>query len=223
MNARKCNYCASEIASQAILCPVCRNYQAAWRNNLLFAAGLTGFVALVGSAFIFTAHQIVDIYKQAVWKDNLNVLEFRAGRMPHLRIVLSNGGDGPVFASAVVVTWQGGNYAMPLNKLVPVNGIETIDNPEVPNATPRPFITNYTGGATAAMFKKSDMFSNEEKQCIVAMVFDTKNYDLERMKEYYAKSDGRLALGDVGASIVFFQCPQWGENPKGCSGGGRLY
>src|SRR5215471_18667703 len=109
MTTKLCKYCASEIPVQAAQCSVCKNYQKAWRNNLLFVAGLAGFISLIAGAFSFSANQVAQLYKSLFWRDHLNVLEFQTGKSPEFRIVLSNSGDGPVFASSITVYWQRGS------------------------------------------------------------------------------------------------------------------
>lgn len=128
MATKPCRYCASEIPSKAVLCHVCKSYQATWRNNLLFAAGAAGFITLIAGALSFTVHQIAETYKQVLWRDKINVLELSTGPSPHLRVVLSNGGDGPVFASQVVVYWRSGSYRYPIDRTVGLNSIEIVDN-----------------------------------------------------------------------------------------------
>ena len=208
MATKPCRYCASEIPSKAVLCHVCKSYQATWRNNLLFAAGAAGFITLIAGALSFTVHQIAETYKQVLWRDKINVLELSTGPSPHLRVVLSNGGDGPVFASQVVVYWRSGSYRYPIDRTVGLNSIEIVDNlqpgdPKSPLAKYDSYVGNSTGTPSAQVIAKAEI-SSRMQACFLPTIFDESNNDLSRMKEHYAAGSSMLATERAEARILFF-------------------
>jgi len=154
---KPCVHCGSEIPSGARLCPVCRSYQAAWRNSLTYAAGLTGFVTLMVSAIAFIVQQAGQIYKQQHWRDEVSIIDFYLGfddEAPYT-LVLANTGDGPVFASKATVYWRGDRYGSGLERIIPVNGIEAIHPRGVRNAPAKPgevgIVANQSGTPSTTM------------------------------------------------------------------------
>jgi hypothetical protein len=208
MDTKLCRYCASEIAAQAIQCPVCKNYQSAWRNNLLFSAGIAGFVTLAASAIGFTLHQIAETSKQVLWREELNVLELETGPTPYLRTVLSNSGDGPVLATEIIVYWRDGSYRYPLDRIVAVNSIEIVNNIS-PTTPPMSNYDSYVGNDTGLPSPKTleiaDIaISGREPGCLLASMFDADNANLQRMKKFYESGKSKLLLGKAEAKLFFF-------------------
>lgn len=210
MSTKPCKYCASEIPTQATLCPTCRSYQSTWRNVLLYAAGLTGFATLVASAVAFTAHEATETYKKMFWNDKLNVLELQTGPPPYLRVIMSNDGDGPVFASGLDIYWQGSSASFPIDRVVSVNTIEILDNLQV--ASPDSAIKRYgdyqgyfgndTGLPSAEVLSKSGIFG--PAKCFFVPLFDSKNAELARMRDHYSKTGLKFVTGPATATLWFF-------------------
>src|SRR5712692_9363005 len=169
MATKQCRYCASDIPIQAIQCSVCKNYQSAWRNNLLFMAGLTGFITLVAGALSFSVNQASQLYKGLFWRDNLQIVEFETRTYPDFRVVLSNGGDGPVWASKIILYWPGGSHPFAIDRLVAVNGVETVDrgSKDYDSSKYAGFLGNTTGVASAAVLDSAHILPGDE-HCFLA-------------------------------------------------------
>lgn len=207
MNTKVCSYCGSNIAAQAILCPTCKSYQSAWRNSLLFIAGLTGFITILAGVATYVFHEATDLYKQ-LFRQELNVLELETEQTPFLKITMQNNGVGPVYASELVVSWRGGSYRYPIGKVVALNSIETIDN--LPND---PFLGKFTW-----LHNKSGVVSDDilhdavimgdhfdsKTTCILVGIFDKNNADLLRMSDFMSEHGEAFTRDDGNVSINYF-------------------
>src|SRR5262249_27870497 len=126
ITTRKCRYCATEIPIQATICATCKYHQSGWRNSLLFLAGLTGFITLTAGVLTFSANQMTRLYMMLSWRDTLKLFAL-SNPACEQHVLLSNTGDGPVFASFLSVHWRGGNHGFPLERLVAPNSIELVN------------------------------------------------------------------------------------------------
>lgn len=102
-DTKSCSYCGSEIPIRATVCPVCKYQQTRWRNNLLFVAGLAGLITLFVSGLAFTVDRLSLAYKNLVWQDRINVLQFHAVAQ-QFNYVIANSGDGPIFVSEIEIS-----------------------------------------------------------------------------------------------------------------------
>jgi hypothetical protein len=187
MTTKKCKYCASDIPIQAIQCSVCKNYQVAWRNNLLFAAGVAGFITLIASAITFTIHEATGIYKGLFWHDDLKVLELIDLGAGSMKLILSNRGDGPVFADEIVVySPAGGFFDRRIDRLIPANAVELIETKSPRIGTEQlHFVANTTGWPTGAMIESITAFT---RHCFLPLAYDVHNSYLKRMQDHYDKT-----------------------------------
>ena len=74
----KCRYCRKDIAAGTILCPVCRSYQARWRNWLPYIGGCVAFIALIGSLSGYLVTVWSDLYSKHLAGDGVRVLSFKS-------------------------------------------------------------------------------------------------------------------------------------------------
>jgi hypothetical protein len=220
---KKCKYCASDIPIQAIQCSVCKNYQNKFRNNLLFVGGLSGFIALFGSALSFSANQVAQLYKRVSWRDNLTLLELQAESSPlpnspnsqeiRHRVIVSNDGDGPVFAHSINVDPPSATLAFPLthlsrfgfslNRLVNVNSIVLFDNTsEIENKTSNfAFVTNKTGKLPDNLLH-SDIPRSQET-CFYLTVFNINHSGLKGLDALFRRMEQRLVTYDVPVTFSY--------------------
>ena len=89
---KPCAYCGSAISKRASICPVCKSYQSAFRNVLLYLAGVAGLIGLVGSAFAFIVSDIPNMSKALAWKDQVKVWDFHGQFRPDFEAAISNMG-----------------------------------------------------------------------------------------------------------------------------------
>src|SRR5262249_1257195 len=119
-----------------------------------------------------------------------------------------------ILASELVAYWQNGSYKWPLDKLISVNSIETIDNriPHDPNSPPskykKSWVGNSTGTPSVGMLNNAEMMGSfgddDNGKCFLASMIDVNNADLSRMKDHYERSNRRFVLGSAEASVFFF-------------------
>src|SRR5262249_53259703 len=153
-----------------------------------------GFLTLFATGLAFLTNQTLDIYRQVTWRDKINLLELAMSYdSGDFTTVLSNTGSGPIFASKIIIYWRGGSISQPLNRIIRVNEIETIEkdskNIKDKHAPRQTVITNFTGVASAQVI---DAIANrgDKKSCIEAVLYDATNAVLDQMSSYY-ESDGR--------------------------------
>jgi hypothetical protein len=209
MNTKSCRYCGSEIAARASLCPVCKNYQSALRNNLVFFAGLTGFFTLLATGLVLIPHLTLSTYRLVMWRDSLDFLEISKGIEPsYLTAVLSNSGYGPVFASTVEIYWRGGNTSHALNRIVRVNEIEVIREGDPVERKPFDlgFVSNQTGKPSKETLEATDIANlhQVERACVRVIFMDTTNAHLDRMRPWYETRGRKLVLDPAEGKLFFF-------------------
>jgi hypothetical protein len=135
---RKCALCDSGIGAQALLCPVCKNYQSsnrcqscgspippdaatcyvcksnqkAWKNWVVYIGGIAAFLAVLSSGIVYFSSNLTEAIRTFTWKDEVKIGYFtNAGTT-----LFSNVGDGDVFLSDIDVYWgtKGNSHNFPL-------------------------------------------------------------------------------------------------------------
>jgi len=168
-------------------------------------AGLTGFITLVAGALSFSVNQASQLYKGLFWRDNLQIVEFETRTYPDFRVVLSNGGDGPVWASKIILYWPGGSHPFAIDRLVAVNGVETVDrgSKDYDSSKYAGFLGNTTGVASAAVLDSAHILPGDE-HCFLAIAYDVGNADLLRMIGHYALDNSILVRAKAEARLIYF-------------------
>jgi hypothetical protein len=102
-NTKPCAYCGSTISAKAVLCPVCKSYQSAWKTNVVYIAGIVGLITLIGSAITYIISALPNIHKILFWHDEIKAWKFSTFYDANFTSVVSNIGDGPVILSQIEV------------------------------------------------------------------------------------------------------------------------
>jgi len=207
---KKCTYCRTDIEDGALLCQECKSHQQPWRNNMFFGAGVAGFLTLIASGLSFVGNQVYHAYQQVFWTDDANVLELETGSSPYLKVTLANGGDGPVFASQLVIYWEGGSLPFPLYRTLAaaeVAQLNTLASADAVSAMNKfvDYVANSTGVPSAKLLAQASIPSSARPQpCFLMSVFDENSSDLSRMKKFYVEAGRKMVTGNATARLIFF-------------------
>jgi|GEM_PF-2111499 len=189
IDRRPCKYCGSEIPASASICPVCKYHQASWRNTIIFLAGLTGFIAILGSALTFIVDRSVVLYKNIVWKDEVNLLYLRTGLFPKFAVTLSNGGDGPIFLADITIYWREHNVQYNMNRALLPNEVTSIGDGNLDTLSQKYdyYVSSTDGVPTDEVVKNSDLAEESEidSACFLRSFFNENNSDVERMNTHF--------------------------------------
>lgn len=111
-----CVMCKSQIAAGAVICPICKNYQSAWKRKLHYCATMAGIVTVVISLLTYVASTWPEIRKSLLWRDAVEITAFASKNS----IVLHNSGDGRVFVSHLSLRSEalGHSSAIFINKTI---------------------------------------------------------------------------------------------------------
>jgi hypothetical protein len=90
-----CVMCKSQILVGATICPICKNYQSAWRRKLHYFATRAGIITVVISLLTYVASTWPEIRRTLFWRDAVEITALDSKNI----IVLHNSGDGRVFVS----------------------------------------------------------------------------------------------------------------------------
>ena len=90
-----CVMCKSEIDAGATICPICKNYQSAWKRKLHYCATMAGIITVVIALLTYVASTWPGIRKTFFWRDGVEISALDS----KTSIVLHNSGDGRVFVS----------------------------------------------------------------------------------------------------------------------------
>jgi hypothetical protein len=128
-----CVYCRSSIEYGATICPVCKSYQAPWRNWLTYFGGLAAFIALIASAITFVYVNVVEIIYRNLNRDKLSVLSLAYPgyfTTPDGNILVSNHGDNDLFLSDLVIVFKNqngiGNFQIPIGINLKQNSVANV-------------------------------------------------------------------------------------------------
>jgi hypothetical protein len=93
----RCVVCKSQLIAGAQLCPVCKCYQARWKNTLYQYGAIGGFLTIAISLLTYVATALPQIRKTLFWKDSISVTAYNS----ESRLVIENSGDGELFVSHI--------------------------------------------------------------------------------------------------------------------------
>jgi hypothetical protein len=213
--SKQCRYCASEIPIRAAVCATCKYHQSAWRNNLLFVGGLAGFITLIATAIAFLFSQTTQAYKNFFRREDVRVLSLEAGPPPALRTALVNGGDDPVFATAIVVYVRTGSFNLPVNRLINTNEIVTVDAVDSvaglkdlrDNNVKFHFLANKSGFPSEKIIQNT-VFKVTTPQdvlsCLFPVVLDENNATITSVNQYYEQNYGTKLIILRSHAAIFY-------------------
>jgi hypothetical protein len=92
-----CVMCKSQILEGATICPICKNYQSAWKRNLHYCATIAGIITVAISLLTYVASTWPEIRKTLCWRDAVEISALDSKN----NIVLHNSGDGRVYVSHI--------------------------------------------------------------------------------------------------------------------------
>jgi hypothetical protein len=126
-DSRKCALCESEISANALLCPVCKNYQNSdrcrscgssippnsricyvcksnqreWKNWVVYIGGIAAFLTVISSGIVYFSSNLMEAIRAFTWKDEVKIGYFYSTGTT----LFSNVGDGDVFLSDIDIHW----------------------------------------------------------------------------------------------------------------------
>ncbi|WP_447751841.1 hypothetical protein [Pseudomonas nicosulfuronedens] len=120
-----CVACCSELKPTASICPTCKTYQSRWRGWVSYAASVTGFLALLGSALAFIYSTASEPIKTAIFGDRVYVSYLHYPGT----LVLVNSGYQDVFVTNLNFYWAEGaaNEEVRINKAIPKRGFVNVN------------------------------------------------------------------------------------------------
>lgn len=121
---------------------------------------------------------------------------------------MQNSGTGPIYVSNLSVNWRGELTTFPLDKVVDINVIETVNNfPKDPLLDKFQWIQNKSGTPSPDVFGEAEMLGQQfdsRSSCVLASVFNKNNADLRRMSDYIGRGSTKFTLADAEVSINYF-------------------
>jgi hypothetical protein len=96
----RCIACAEPLHGGATVCPRCRQFQAPWKNCLLYWSGVVGLISLTFTLFAYLGTSACERFAP----DSIDVVEFESGRS----VVLANAGTRDVLVHGITVRPAGG-------------------------------------------------------------------------------------------------------------------
>jgi hypothetical protein len=118
------------------------------------------------------------------------------------RVLLSNGGDGPVFATDIMIHSKLGFFNRRVNRLISANTVEIVESKTPIESMKLPYIVNNTGWASLAMIES---ITSLTQGCVLPLVFDANNSGLKAVQEHYrTHSTQQLAVHSVKGTLRYF-------------------
>jgi hypothetical protein len=151
---------------------------------------------------------VVAGYKNLFWKDEVSVLYFRTGLIPQFITILSNAGDGPIFASDIIVYWRGGNVPYPIHRTITANEFLTINT----NFDDASLFTKYDGYlSNKSGIPSNDLIENanltgqdtKDPACFMPVFFNEDNTDIQRMNTRYRLDDTKIISEAAEAHLTY--------------------
>jgi RNA polymerase subunit RPABC4/transcription elongation factor Spt4 len=209
-----CKFCRSEIEYGAAICPICRSYQAGWKNMyIVFLGGLSG-LAILASAITYT---YINIVKPYTMTDGIRVVYMEypgpKGVDPNGDALISNFGEGDIFISDVVFEYNflngvPGDYDVPLNYDLKKGATSNVslklrEFAMFVNTMNRDFglvVANKSGKISEKLF--AEAFSYNSQKCVSVRFVTTTHPQFTRMSHYYnAALSKELAVMPIRAHI----------------------
>src|SRR5262245_51763386 len=205
-DTKSCSYCGSETPIRATVCPVCKYHQTRWRNNALFVAGLAGLLTFFVSGLAFTVDRLSLAYKNLVWQDRANVLNFYLAA-DQWDFVIANRGDGPIFVSDIVISSADTRLSAANRQLLPI--AKPLDQnaflvDQTGKSPPGSFVFNESGALSPEMSKditgKLDEYGT--KFCYLLVYYSESNPGMAMVKQFGSERRRKIvslhAVGHVG-------------------------
>jgi hypothetical protein len=102
-----CRYCGSPIPSGSSICYVCKSNQKGWKNWLVYVGGIAAFITLLSSGIVYFSANAVEAMRFLTWKDEVKIGFFNSAGTT----LFSNSGDGDIYIADVDVFWGEGTNA----------------------------------------------------------------------------------------------------------------
>lgn len=204
---KRCVHCASVIALGASVCPICKLYQARYRNWLVFGATGAGFITLLASGILFSIDKIIYIYNEWNWSTKVYVEYFHSFTHNHHAITLLNSGSGPVLVREITIYYGPAyNSHFPINKTIAKGDFLSIpvsDKPSEYRGLTR-YARNKDGNPSKEMFEGGTADWEYGKQCYAIFFIDAESEDINRMDRAYAAEHNKLITTKVDARVIYF-------------------
>lgn len=107
-----CVACKHEIPPFASVCPICKSYQAKWKNHLQYIAGITTLVVLILSGSVWLVAKVQGIF---FYREDVRLVKCNTRNSA----VIVNKSDGEVFLSQLLLWMRGrtSNWVAPGMKI----------------------------------------------------------------------------------------------------------
>jgi predicted nucleic acid-binding Zn ribbon protein len=205
---KTCIYCGSEIPAHAKICSVCKYDQRRWRNNLIFLGGLGGLLTIIISALTFTLDRATQTYKNLVWQDRINLIDFRwIDWSPH--IVFANNGDGPIFISDILLQTKRRDRAIrKINRLVTPNEIIVVEpkgEELIWKQNPR-WVGNESGIPSHEILDDSDHFKHDgfgNRFCFTRGYFNEDSSAVAMVRQHYGESGIKIVSENAALYVSY--------------------
>jgi hypothetical protein len=197
-DAAECTSCRSPIRTGASICPVCKAHQARWRNTTTYLAGITGLGALIASATTYIFTSVVELRKQAAWKDDVTVIHFSSIDT----VLIANSGFGEIFVTHVEVYFgDGANRRYEVNSAIHAGQFVSA---KMQNKMDPPMDDRW-GYVSIADTETKDIggYLFSRRECATSIFLSRTHPDLDRMKDHYDRIGKRLLMSDANAFVFF--------------------
>jgi hypothetical protein len=195
-----CIACRSPIDRDASVCPVCKSWQARWKNVAAFYAGFATVVTLIVTAIFYIFSTLSREIKTSA---NSHVLEFAA---PLGNQIYTNAGQSDAFLSHVEIYWgYAGNQSITVAEEIKSGQIISRAYP-----SNNQWYTNYEQGLYLAndagdgTIYEDFAAYGDVANCVGVQFFSVENNEIKRMNQHYQKENKRLATIPVTATLYYY-------------------
>lgn len=218
-----CISCGSLIPRTAHICSVCKSYQNAWKNFLVFFSGVTSVVILTGSAISFIWSNYFKIMEQSKYTCRIDLHYLRTQIHPEFDAVFSSSWPEPIFIDELTLKWSGGYVRYRVNRQIQSReflSIERIVNPKTEKEKAeaysefiaRSFVANESGTRGKAL-RQVDLnvvrAQNKNSDCFLPVFFNSQSTDLERIKDLYSKNNKKLISESAEGNFLYYVPTTW--------------